>query len=48
MDPKLSILFLLIGTIVGLSHLSRKNLTKTKSQFGGKRWRNIVPRWRKF
>jgi hypothetical protein len=30
MDPKLVILFLLIVTIIGLSHLSRENLTKMK------------------
>ena len=30
MDPKLVMLFLLIVTIIGLSHLSRENLTKMK------------------
>ena len=47
MDPKLTMLFLLFGTIIGLSHLSRKNLAKMKSEFDGQRWRVIVPRWRK-
>jgi hypothetical protein len=40
-------LFVLIGTIIGFSHLSRETLTKMKSEFGGRRWRDIVPRRRK-
>jgi|PersoiStandDraft_1058852.scaffolds.fasta_scaffold04865_3 hypothetical protein len=47
MDPKLTMFFLLVGTIIGLSHLSRENLTKMKREFDGRRWRDIVPRWRK-
>ena len=47
MDPKLAMLFLLVGIIISLSHLSRENLTKMKSEFDGQRWRVIVPRWRK-
>ena len=47
MDPKLTMVFLLIGTIVGLSHLSRENLTEMKSEFDDRRWRSIVTRWRK-
>jgi hypothetical protein len=35
MDPKLTILFCLIGTIIGLSHLSGENLTKLKRQIDG-------------
>jgi hypothetical protein len=30
MDPKLTILFMLIGTIISLSHLGDENLTKIK------------------
>jgi multisubunit Na+/H+ antiporter MnhB subunit len=30
MDPKLSMLFMLIGTIISLSHLGDENLAKTK------------------
>jgi len=46
MDPKLTILFCLIGTIIGLSHLSHERLTKMKSKFDGQyRW-DIVPRRR--
>jgi hypothetical protein len=47
MDPKLAMVFLLIGTIIGLSHLSRENLTKLKRDFGGQRWRNSAPKRRK-
>ena len=37
MDPKLTMLFMLIGTIISLSHLGDENLAKIKS-----RLRNIV------
>ena len=47
MDPKLTVLFLLIGTIIGLSHLNYENLTKMKRGFDGQRWCDIVQRWRK-
>jgi hypothetical protein len=35
MDPKLTILFCLIGTIIGLSHFSGEESTKLKRQAGG-------------
>ncbi len=38
---KLIILFLLIGFIIGLSHLTGENLTKLKRTFHGRRWREI-------
>jgi hypothetical protein len=47
MDPKLTMLFLLIGAIIGFSNLTRENLTKMKSEFGSQRWLSIVPRRRK-
>jgi hypothetical protein len=37
MDPKLTFLFMLIGTIISLSHLGDDNLTKIK-----RRWRNVL------
>jgi hypothetical protein len=46
MDPKLTVLFLLIGTIIGLSRLNYEDLTKMKRGFDGQRWRDIVQRWR--
>jgi hypothetical protein len=36
MDAKLTMLFLLIGTIIGLSHLSRENLAKMKREIDAK------------
>ena len=35
MDPKLTILFCLIGTIIGLSHFSGEESTKLKRQADG-------------
>jgi len=46
MDPKLTMLFFLFGTIIGLSHLNYENLTKMKRGFDDQRWRDIVQRWR--
>ena len=47
MDPKLAMFFLLIGAIIGLSHLSDDTLTRMRQQFAIKRWRAIVPARRK-
>ena len=47
MDFKLVVLFFLIGSIVGLSHLGHKSLTKMNIQIGGQRWFAGVPRRRK-
>jgi hypothetical protein len=47
MDSKLTMLFLLFGTIIGLSYLNYENTTKMKRGFDGQRWRDIVPRWHK-
>jgi len=44
MDPKLTMLFLLFGTIIGLSRLNYENLAKMKPGFDDQRWRDIVPR----
>jgi len=38
---KLIVLFLLIGSIIGLSHLSGGNLTKMKGAIHSRRWREI-------
>jgi hypothetical protein len=42
MDPKLTILFLLIGTIIGLSRHGDENLAKMKRQPHSVGWRNIA------
>jgi hypothetical protein len=47
MDPKLTVLFLLIGTIIGLSRLNYEYLTKMKRGLDWQHWRDIVPRRRK-
>lgn len=47
MDPKITMLMLLIGTIIGLSHLDDENLARMKRQFVQWRWRGIMPGWRK-
>jgi hypothetical protein len=47
MDPKLTLLFLLIGTIIGLSHINYEDLTQLKRGRNGQRWLGVVRRWRK-
>jgi hypothetical protein len=42
MDPKLTLLFLLIGVIVALSNLSDGSLTRMRRQLIDRRWRKIV------
>ncbi len=42
MDPKLTMLFMLIGTVVVLSHLTDENLTRMRRQLVNRRWRNFV------
>ena len=43
---KLVMLFLLIGTVIGLSHIPGEALTHMKHKKEVKRWRAIVPRLR--
>jgi hypothetical protein len=43
MDPKLTILFMLIAAVIGLSHLSDENLGRMRRQLVGRRWREFVP-----
>ena len=43
MDPKLTILFLLIGAIIVLSHLSDENLGRMRRQFVDRSWREFMP-----
>jgi hypothetical protein len=42
MDPKLTMLFVLIGAVVVLSHLTDDNLTRMRRQLIDRRWRNFV------
>jgi len=43
MDPKLTILFLLIGAIIVLSYLTEENLGRMRRQLVDRRWRKIMP-----
>lgn len=43
MDPKLTILFLLIGCVIGLSHINEESLGRMRRQFAGRSWRDLVP-----
>ena len=45
MDPKLTMLFMLIGVVVGLSHLSERR--QGEGQPTRRRWRRFVPVWRR-
>ena len=40
-NVKLIMLFALIGTVIGLSHLNAANLAKVKSVLTGRIWRRI-------
>lgn len=42
MDPKLTMLFVLIGAVVALSHLTEDNLTLMRRQLIDRRWRNFM------
>ena len=42
MDPKLTMLFVLIGAVVVLSHLTDDNLTRVRRQLVDRHWRNFV------
>jgi hypothetical protein len=44
MDPKITLLFLLIASVIGLSHLSEENLGRTRRHLRERRWREIIPR----
>ncbi len=47
MDPKLTMFFLLIGAIIGLSYLSEDAVARMRRQLAVKRWREFVPVRRK-
>jgi hypothetical protein len=47
MDPKLTLLFLLIGAVIGLSHLDDENLRRMRRQLVSRRWREFMPGRRK-
>jgi hypothetical protein len=45
MDPKLTMLFMLIGVIVGLSHVSERRAAERQPV--SRIWRRFVPAWRR-
>lgn len=47
MDPKLAILFMLIGAVIALSHLTDENLGRMRRQLALRQWREFVPSRRK-
>ena len=47
MDTKLALLFMLIGTVIGLSHLTDGNLDRMRRQFGTLRRRGAKLGWRR-
>jgi len=46
MDPKIALLFMLIGSVIGLSHLSDESLGRLRRQFAARRWREFMPKRR--
>jgi hypothetical protein len=47
MEPKLAILFMLIGAVIGLSHLGEAKFTRMRRQLIRLRWRDFAPGRRK-
>ena len=47
MDPKITLLFMLIGSVIGLSRLSDVNLDRVRRTLADRQWREFVPRRRK-
>jgi hypothetical protein len=43
MDPKITILFVLIGCIIALSHLGDGTFGRMRRQLANRRWRELVP-----
>jgi hypothetical protein len=47
MEPKIALFFLLIASVIGLSHLNDEVVSRMRRQLGGGRWREILPRRRR-
>lgn len=41
MEPKIALLFLLIASVIGLSHLNDEAVSRMRRQLGDRRWREI-------
>jgi len=47
MEPKIALFFLLIASVIGLSHLNDEVVGRMRRQLGEGRWREILPRRRR-
>jgi len=47
MEPKIAVLFILIASVVGLSHLNEELVGRVRRRLGEGRWREILPRRRR-
>ena len=47
MEPKIALFFILIASVIGLSHLNDKVVGRMRRQLGQGRWREILPRRRR-
>ncbi|MGA8386802.1 MAG: hypothetical protein WB769_02565 [Pseudolabrys sp.] len=47
MEPKIALFFLLIASVIGLSHLNDDVVGRMRRQLGEGRWREILPRRRR-
>lgn len=43
MDPKITLLLVLIATVIGLSYLTDANIDRLRRQFDLSRWRGFMP-----
>ena len=47
MEPKIALFFLLIASVIGLSHLNDDVVSRMRRKLGEGRWREILPRRRR-
>lgn len=47
MEPKIAVLFILIASVIGLSHLKEDFVGRMRRHLGEGRWREILPRRRR-
>jgi hypothetical protein len=47
MEPKIALFFMLIASVIGLSHLSEDAVSRMRRQLSEGRWREILPRRRR-
>jgi len=48
MDAKIALLFLLIASVIGLSHLNEENISRVRRHLAALPWREIMPGRRRF